>query len=140
MADKPSLVDAAYDVLSKAYAANGSKSTPMAFGELLLGVGQEAGITDENQLLTLASKFYTALTLDGRFVIKENNTWVLREHEKFENVHIDMNDVYSEDEDDDDDGKTDDDKSDKEDIKDDGDDSGEEGDKESDSDDDDDNN
>jgi DNA-directed RNA polymerase subunit delta len=100
MADKISLVDGAYEVLEKAFDANGKKSVPMAFGDLLLAVGKEVGITDEAKLLDVASKFYTALTLDGRFAIKENNTWVLREHEKFENVNIDMNDLYSVDDDD----------------------------------------
>jgi len=95
MADKISLVDGAYEVLEKAFDANGKKSVPMAFGDLLLAVGKEVGITDEAKLLDVASKFYTALTLDGRFAIKENNTWVLREHEK-----IDMNDLYSVDDDD----------------------------------------
>lgn len=99
MADKISLVDGAYEVLEKAFDANGKKSVPMAFGDLLLAVGKEVGITDEAKLLDVASKFYTALTLDGRFAIKENNTWVLREHEKFENVNIDMNDLYSVDDD-----------------------------------------
>jgi DNA-directed RNA polymerase subunit delta len=91
-----SLVNAAYDVLTKKYAEHGSE--PMPFSDLLLAVGQEIGVEDEEALLKLASRFYTDLTLDGRFVIKENNTWVLREHEKFENVHIDMNEVYSIDE------------------------------------------
>ena len=39
------------------------------------------------------------MTVDGRFVIKENNTWVLRDHELFSNIHIDMNAVYVDDED-----------------------------------------
>ena len=63
--------------------------------------GELVGIEDQNDLLNLASAFYTSLTLDGRFVIKENNTWVLRDHELFANIHIDMNAVYAEDEDED---------------------------------------
>ncbi len=70
----------------------------MAFGDLMVAVGHELGYDSEEALLKVASRFYTDLTLDGRFVIKENNTWVLREHELFENVHIDMNEVYSLDE------------------------------------------
>lgn len=95
MAESRSLVDIAYDILTQQYEANGNKSIPMPFGELLINVGRVIGTTDENHLIDLASRFYTALTTDGRFVIKENNTWVLREHELYENVHIDMNDVYS---------------------------------------------
>lgn len=94
MTESKSLVDIAYDVLRQEYEEKNS-SVPMPFGELLLAVGKVLGMTDENRLIDLASRFYTALTTDGRFVIKENNTWVLREHELYENVHIDMNDVYS---------------------------------------------
>jgi DNA-directed RNA polymerase subunit delta len=96
MAEKRSYVDVAYDVMTKAYSDNGNKSVAMKFPELLVQVGNEMGITGDKELLAIASRFYTALTMDGRFVIKENNTWVLREHEKYENVHIDMNDVYDE--------------------------------------------
>ena len=94
MAESKSLVDIAYDVLKKEYEEKNA-SVPMPFGELLIAVGKVLETTDENHLIDLASRFYTALTTDGRFVIKENNTWVLREHELYENVHIDMNDVYS---------------------------------------------
>ncbi|MCR4699189.1 MAG: DNA-directed RNA polymerase subunit delta [Bacilli bacterium] len=89
-----SLVNAAYDVLTKKYADDGNKSVPIEFPDLLVAVGQELGYETEEELLPIASRFYTDLTLDGRFVIKEGNTWVLREHELFENIHIDMNEVY----------------------------------------------
>lgn len=93
-----SLVNAAYDVLKAKYAEEKSQFAPVPFANLLQEVGAEVGIDDEEELIKIASRFYTDLTLDGRFVIKENNTWVLRENEKFENVHIDMNEVYSLDE------------------------------------------
>ncbi len=98
--NKLSLVDAAYQVLTRRY-EDRKESDPMPFNELLLAVGELVGIEDQNDLLNLASAFYTSLTLDGRFVIKENNTWVLRDHELFANIHIDMNAVYAEDEDED---------------------------------------
>ncbi|MCH3966142.1 MAG: DNA-directed RNA polymerase subunit delta [Bacilli bacterium] len=91
-----SYIEVAYQVLSDAYKAN-KKSEPVKFSDLLLEVGKRVGVTDEETLIEDASRFYTALTSDGRFVIKGNNTWVLREHEKFEDAHIDMNEVYSED-------------------------------------------
>lgn len=97
MPAKKSLVDAAYDVLTRRYDEK-KESVPMAFTDLLLAVGQELGIVEESDLIDIASKFYTALTVDGRFVIKENNTWVLRDHELFSNIHIDMNAVYVDDE------------------------------------------
>ncbi len=95
---KTSLVQAAYEKLNSRYEAEGNNFKPVAFAELLQEVGAEIGLTDEDELMDRASRFYTDLTLDGRFVIKENNTWALREHEKFEDIHIDMNEVYSLDE------------------------------------------
>lgn len=95
MANK-SLMNIAYEVLTQAYLDNGNKSVPMNFGDLLLAVGKEAGMEDERELEKIASRFYTDLTLDGRFVIKGENTWVLREHELYKDVHIDMNDAYKE--------------------------------------------
>lgn len=95
---KKSLVDTAYDVLTKRYAEMGKKFTPIPFSDLTLSVGEELGYESDEELLKIASRFYTELTLDGRFVIKGNNTWVLREHELYANVHIDMNEVYSLDE------------------------------------------
>lgn len=91
---KKSLVDTAYDVLTKRYAEMGKKFTPIPFSDLTLAVGEELGYESDEELLKIASRFYTELTLDGRFVIKGNNTWVLREHELYANVHIDMNEVY----------------------------------------------
>ncbi len=100
--DDKSLIDVAYDVLTERYGeaqANGAEVEPMPFNKLLLEAGTRKGIEDEAELIKVASKFYTQLTIDGRFVIKENNTWVLREHEKYESVHIDMNAAYSVDDD-----------------------------------------
>lgn len=109
MSNNISYVDLAYQILVDKYNADsknsGGKSVPMKFLDLLKEVGDRLGFTTEDEFLNLASKFYTALTLDGRFVSKENNTWVLREHEKYEDVHIDMNKIYTEDEDEDEDSE-----------------------------------
>ena len=45
------------------------------------------------------SFFYTNLTLDGRFVCVGENKWNLRERVTFDKVHIDMNDIYADEED-----------------------------------------
>lgn len=44
------------------------------------------------------SFFYTNLTLDGRFVNVGENKWNLRERVTFDKVHIDMNEIYVEEE------------------------------------------
>ena len=46
------------------------------------------------------SFFYTNLTLDGRFVNVGDNKWNLRERVTFDRVHIDMNEIYAEEDED----------------------------------------
>lgn len=92
---KKSLADAAYEVLTEAY--NQGEKSAIPFVQICEGVCEKLEIS-EGEFLKIASRFYTDLTLDGRFVVKENNTWTLREHELYKNVHIDMNDAYSYDE------------------------------------------
>lgn len=102
MSNNKSYVDLAYEYLVEYYNENneGGKSKPLPFLTLLWEVGKKLGFDENNedQFIQLSSKFYTALTVDGRFVAKENNTWVLREHEKYEDIHIDMNKIYTDDE------------------------------------------
>ena len=94
MENKMSYVDLAYEILLSRYSTLKDGFTPMPFNELLDGVSKKANSTEEEKKENI-SRFYTALTVDGRFVIKENNTWVLKEKELYENVHIDMNGAYS---------------------------------------------
>lgn len=103
MVDK-SLVNVAYEILSEDY--NSGNKEPKPFLQLCSEICDRIGMTEE-EFMKLVSRFYTDLTLDGRFVIKENNTWTLREHELYKNVHIDMNKVYSIDEFEEDDEKKD---------------------------------
>ena len=42
--------------------------------------------------------FYTNITLDGRFITVGENAWDLRSRHKFSDVHIDMNDIYADEE------------------------------------------
>ncbi|HAN58294.1 MAG: DNA-directed RNA polymerase subunit delta [Intestinibaculum porci] len=85
-----SMVDVAYDIME------GLKA-PIDFYELWEQVAEKKNFTaeerDENE-----SVFYTNITLDGRMITVGENRWDLRERHKFEDVHIDMNDVYSDDE------------------------------------------
>lgn len=88
------LVDIAYDIL---YAKLSQKnSQPLSFIDLCQLVCKETKLT-EDELAEIVSSFYTDLTQDGRFVIKNNNTWSLKEFEKYSDVHIDMNQAYIDD-------------------------------------------
>ena len=44
------------------------------------------------------SSVYTQLSLDGRFIILTDNNWDLRSRHVYSQVHIDMDDAYSDDE------------------------------------------
>lgn len=89
MENETSLVDLAYEYMRTFYKTKRKKNNvKVPFANILLAVGEKKGITDQNELLKLASAFYTSLTIDGRFFQKEDNTWSLKEHEKFEDIHI----------------------------------------------------
>ena len=85
-----SFVDTAYDIVVK----NG---TELPFATLWNNVCEELGLTQEDRVARV-SYFYTQLTLDGRFVTLGENVCDLRIRHTFDKVHIDMNEVYSEDE------------------------------------------
>jgi DNA-directed RNA polymerase subunit delta len=87
---KRSFVDTAYDIVVK----NGAE---LPFATLWNNVCEELGLTQEDRVARV-SYFYTQLTLDGRFVTLGENVWDLRIRHTFDKVHIDMNEVYSEDE------------------------------------------
>ena len=89
---RKSFVDTAYELVVK----NGD-SVP--FATLWNGVCEELGLTEEDRV-NRVSYFYTQLTLDGRFVTLGENVWDLRIRHTFDKVHIDMNEVYSDDEED----------------------------------------
>ena len=82
-----SLLDYAYDYVS-------SQSEQSKFQDIWAYCVKEAGLSEEeaNQKV---SRFYTNLMLDGRFVTLGENEWDLRVRHKFEKVHIDMSEVYS---------------------------------------------
>lgn len=93
-----SMVDVAYDLMTK-------KKKPVDFYKLLQEVSEIKGF-DQNDQEENESLFYTNITLDGRFITVGENRWDLRSRHKFDEVHIDMNDIYADDEEDtsDDDG------------------------------------
>ena len=93
-----SMVDVAYDLMTK-------KKKPVDFYKLWQEVSEIKGF-DQNNQEENESLFYTNITLDGRFITVGENRWDLRSRQKFDEVHIDMNDIYADDEEDtsDDDG------------------------------------
>lgn len=89
MVKKDSTLDLAYEFLKN---SNGEKS----FKEIWDYVSSKLELESLDNDVERISKFYTNLTLDGRFVTLGENQWDLRTRQKFEKVHIDMNDVYAE--------------------------------------------
>ena len=82
-------LDVAYELVS-------NKRKPVEFSKLWEEVSQIQGLSEEESK-GKASKFYTALSLDGRFITLGENTWDLRSRYTFDKVHIDMNEVYADD-------------------------------------------
>ena len=82
-----SLLDYAYDYVS-------SQSQQSKFQDIWAYCVKEAGLSEE-EAAAKVSRFYTNLMLDGRFVTLGENEWDLRIRHKFEKVHIDMSEVYS---------------------------------------------
>lgn len=80
-------LDVAFELVSR-------KKNPVVFSKLWEEVSQIQGLNEE-EAKKRASKFYTALSLDGRFITLGDNTWDLRSRYTFDKVHIDMNEVYS---------------------------------------------
>ena len=82
-----SLLDYAYDYVS-------NQSQQSKFQDIWAYCVKAAGLSEE-EAAAKVSRFYTNLMLDGRFVTLGENEWDLRVRHKFEKVHIDMSEVYS---------------------------------------------
>lgn len=87
-----SMLDVAYEIVSQ-------RTEPITFKELVAQIVAELNLSEE-ECAKRISRFYTNLMLDGRFVTLGENTWDLRSRNKFEKVHIDMNDVYKDEDED----------------------------------------
>lgn len=91
--NEKSLLDFGYDVLC-------ASKNPLKFIDLFNESVKASGVElAQSELRTKMAKFYTQISLDGRFVTLTDNFWDLRERHMFEQVHIDMTDAYSDDED-----------------------------------------
>ena len=88
-----SLLDYGFDVLS-------ASKEPAKFIDLFNKTVELSGLElSESEKKSKMSKFYTQLSLDGRFITLTDNFWDLRSRHKFEQVHLDMIDAYSDEED-----------------------------------------
>ena len=88
-----SLLDYGFDVLS-------ASKDPIKFIDLFKKAVELSGLElTEAELKVKMSKFYTQLSLDGRFITLTDNYWDLRSRHVFEQVHLDMIDAYSDEED-----------------------------------------
>lgn len=84
-----SLIELAYEFVSKG-------DTQVPFVKIWEYVKKEAGLSEE-EAAKKAGQFFTNMMLDGRFVTLGENEWDLRSRHTFDKVHIDMKDVYNED-------------------------------------------
>ncbi|HAD24045.1 MAG TPA: DNA-directed RNA polymerase subunit delta [Kandleria vitulina] len=94
-----SMVDLAYQIMQE-------RTQPIDFYELWSIICEKKQFTEE-EIDENESNFYTNITLDGRMITTGENRWDLRVRHKFEDVHIDMNDIYSEEESSDEDDQDD---------------------------------
>jgi DNA-directed RNA polymerase subunit delta len=85
-----SMVDLAYQIMQE-------RTQPIDFYELWSIICEKKQFTEE-EIDENESNFYTNITLDGRMITTGENRWDLRVRHKFEDVHIDMNDIYNEEE------------------------------------------
>ena len=91
--NEKSLLDYGFEVLS-------ASKEPVKFLDLFKKSVELSGLElSESEQKIRMSKFYTQLSLDGRFVTLTDNYWDLRSRHVFEKVHLDMIDAYSDEED-----------------------------------------
>lgn len=87
--NEKSLLDYGFDVLS-------ASKDPLKFVDLFNAAVKASGIElADSDVRVRMSRFYTQLSLDGRFVTLTDNFWDLRSRHVFEQVHLDMIDAYS---------------------------------------------
>lgn len=84
---KMSNLEVAYQYLQR-------QAEPVSFVEIWEYVCEEKKYTSEERD-SLISNFYTNLSLDGRFVQSNENTWTLRSRVKFEEIKKALNSVYA---------------------------------------------
>lgn len=84
-------VDIAYDYLKQ-------QNHSVSFKELWKVVREQLHF-DEKSAANKISRFYTDLTMDGRFATVENNDWDLKSHIHYEEINLQEDDDSDDDED-----------------------------------------
>ncbi len=82
-----SMLDIAFDYFNQ-------RKDVVRFSEVWEHVKKELNLSDEEANKKIA-KFYTNLSIDGRFVILSDDIWDLKANHSFDEVHRDMGEVYS---------------------------------------------
>ena len=87
-----SLIDYAHEVLE-------ASKEPLSFKELFDKAVSLSGLDlSKEETRHKMSSLYTQLSLDGRFIILTDNNWDLRSRHVYSQVHIDIDDAYSDEE------------------------------------------
>lgn len=86
---KKSNLDVAYEILEE-------REDGLSFLELWREIVKRQEYSDEVARNSIG-KFYTNLVMDGRFIALKDNEWALRDRHTFKEAHIDMSEVYSDD-------------------------------------------
>lgn len=88
------LVDYAYDILC-------AKKAPLTFMELYRAAIEAAGLMEDDAASQRRlARFYTQLSLDGRFMVMEDNRWDLRTNHLYKEAHIDVEENFVDEEED----------------------------------------
>ena len=82
-----SMLDITFEFLTK-------RGEPVSFKEIWDNAVETLGLSEEEANARLAN-FYTNLMLDGRFFTLGENVWDLKSKHKFDEIHMDMNEVYN---------------------------------------------
>jgi DNA-directed RNA polymerase subunit delta len=91
MENKKSMINAAYELLRKSEKA-------MSFADLYNSLCCELNLSEDEKKRAI-SRFYTDISLDGRFVALKDKSWDLKERKKYEEIHQDTSDIYNDEDD-----------------------------------------
>ncbi len=80
-------IEIAYDLLK-------TKGGPLSFVDLWQSIVNEHEYSEADGQKQI-SKFYTLLMMDGRFVNLGDNVWTLREFVPFDEIELQLSEVYS---------------------------------------------